>query len=78
MEFLVVAIKDKATERFMQPIFVETRQAAVRWFNHIITTTEMFKDNPQDFELWQLGTFDDKLGIYGTGDNDLITKGKEQ
>lgn len=77
MEFIIVAIKDKLSGRFMQPIFVENEEMAKRWFKHILDTTEIFKDNKKDFELYKLGKFDDDLGVYGTGDNDLLAVGEE-
>lgn len=77
MEFIIVAIKDKLSGRFMQPIFVENQEMAKRWFKHVLETTEIFKDNKKDFELYQLGSFNDDLGVYGTGDNELLTVGEE-
>lgn len=76
MEFIIVCIKDRLSGRFMQPIFVENEETAKRWFKHVLDTTEIFKDNKGDFELYKLGTFDDTLGVYGTGDNELLADGQ--
>ena len=73
---MIVAIKDKLSGRFMQPIYIENEELAKRWFKNVLENTEIFKDNKQDFELYKLGTFTDDLGVYGTGDNDLIAKGE--
>ena len=77
MKFITVAIKDKLSGRFMQPIFVENEEMARRWFKHVLDTTDIFKENKKDFELYKLGEFEDDLGLYGTGDNELLEKGEE-
>lgn len=76
MEFGIYAIKDRLTGRFMQPIFIETKEAAERWFKGVVQKTEIFKDNPQDYELYYLGLFDDTFGIsqFESG-AELITSG---
>lgn len=77
MEFLVVAIKDLVTGRFMQPIYAENEGSAKRWFSGVLHNTEMFKDNPEDFEVYQLGNFKDDFGMSGLPEPKKLFSGKE-
>ena len=76
MEFIIVAIKDRLSGRFMQPIFVENEDTAKRWFKHVLDTTEIFKDNKGDFELYRLGRFDDTVGVYSNWDTEVLADGQ--
>lgn len=77
MEFLVVAIKDLVTGRFLQPIYAENEGSAKRWFNQVLNNTDMFKDNPEDFEVYQLGTFKDDFGMSAMPEPKKLFTGKE-
>lgn len=60
---IMVAIKDRALDAFMRPFFAQTKGQAIRMFNDEINNQDspMFK-HPDDYDLYYLGTWDDKTG----------------
>lgn len=56
-QVLMVAVKDKVAGKFMQPIFTENRDTAKRIFAMQINKIEIWKENPEQFELYDLGLF---------------------
>lgn len=67
MQRNVYTVKDKATGMLMTP-FVEINDAtAVRAMVDLMKRQEpnLYKDHAGDFELVQLGTYDDTRGIIG-------------
>lgn len=56
------AVRDLMTERFMAPALASSDQEAIRQFKSNINHINLWKDNPQDFDLWKLGTYDDETG----------------
>ena len=77
MEFIIISVKDKVTKEFMQPVFVHNHDEAKRLFAFQIEKTELWKENIEQFELYDLGLFDSESGnIIGndeTFDTDLAT-----
>lgn len=62
MKLTFYAVKDLMTERFMNPALSESDAVAIRQFKSNIEHINLWKDNPQDFDLWSLGTYDDETG----------------
>ena len=56
------AVKDLMTNKFMSPALSESDEVATRQFRSNITHINLWKDNPQDFDLWRLGTYNDETG----------------
>lgn len=57
----VYAIKDlKST--FWQPFCHHNDQSATREFANMVNADNVVSQNPGDFELWNLGTYDDQTG----------------
>lgn len=61
-EFIIVSVKDKLTGECMQPVFVHNADEAKRLFKYQLETTPLWKDNPEQFELYDLGLFDTSSG----------------
>ncbi|QXP08540.1 MAG: nonstructural protein [Arizlama microvirus] len=62
---LYMAIRDTKAEQFLPPFLVPTLGVAYRDVQDAVNRGQ--KENPlssypNDFELWQLGTFDDESG----------------
>lgn len=63
---IIVSVKDRAADAFGRPAFVPSSGVAIRSF-----TDEVNRENPDnqlfhhpdDFDLYELGTFDDSTGI---------------
>ena len=63
---VVVAVKDRAADAFGRPFFLPTAGMAVRSFmdevNREAEDNQLHK-HPDDFDLYQLGTYDDSTGM---------------
>lgn len=62
---VIAAIRDVKAGIFMQPFFVPAVGVAVRNVQdevRRVADDNMLNMHPEDFELWQLGTFDDETG----------------
>lgn len=63
MEMCIVAVRDNRVEAYMQPTFVHHKGAAIRAFlDHCRDDKSDFIRHPEDFDLYFLGSFDDKKG----------------
>ena len=66
MEYLMYAVKDELTGKFMQPMFIENNDQAeslaTRQFASNVNNIKLWKDNPNDFSLYYVGIFDDESG----------------
>lgn len=61
---IVCAVRDSAVNAFSRPFFVPAVGAAVRAFGDEVSRvdSDMHK-HPEDFELYELGTFDEESGV---------------
>ena len=62
----IVSVKDTAAQAFGRPVFVPAVPVAVRSFRDEVNrkdSTEDLARHPDDFELYELGSFDDSTGI---------------
>lgn len=62
MKMNFYAVKDNLTERYMNPALAEDDNVAIRQFRSNINHIPLWQDNPSDFDLYNLGTFDDTTG----------------
>jgi hypothetical protein len=70
MKYFSVAPRDIRVEAYMQPTFVNHTGAAVRAFTeHCKDSKSDFARNPEDFELYLLGSFDDTTGLFSPPDS---------
>jgi len=63
---VIVSVKDTAAQAFGRPIFVPAVPVAVRSFRDEVNRKDSSEDmarHPEDFELYELGSFDDSNGI---------------
>lgn len=59
------AIRDNLSELYMTPVLFQNENVALRWFTGVVNSkeqNEVIYNNPQDFELWKLGIFDNFSG----------------
>lgn len=59
------AIRDNLANAFMTPVLFDNENVALRWFTDVVNSKEenqVIYNNPQDFELWKLGAFDNISG----------------
>ena len=81
MVSVIVSVKDSAAEAFGRPMYLQSLGVAIRSFTDEVNRED--KDNqlfnhPDDFDLYELGVFDDSLGRYELRDNPtVIVRGKD-
>lgn len=66
MKQVIVSVKDTAAQAFGRPVFVPAVPVAVRSFRDEVNRKDSSEDlakHPEDFELYELGTFDDATGV---------------
>lgn len=80
MLLFIVAIRDRAADAFNRPIFVASVGMAIRGFqdevNRDAADNEMFR-HPEDFDLYELGVFDDSVGSFQTQQPRQLAIGKD-
>nr|DAI03088.1 MAG TPA: DNA binding protein [Microviridae sp.] len=67
MKLHVMSVKDNAAQTFGRPFFMPSTGVALRSFtdevNRAAEDNQLYK-HPEDFDLYQLGTFDDETGVF--------------
>lgn len=67
MKLVIVAVKDRATDSFNRPFFVPSIGAAMRSFQdevNRVAPDNIMNQHPDDFDLYEFGTFDDSSGEF--------------
>lgn len=66
MKYDMYSVKDELTGKFMNPMFVEqgdfSKPQAIRQFKSNVNNIPLWKDNPNDYSLYLVGSFDDESG----------------
>lgn len=65
----IYSIFDRKTSSYRVPFFSAEEAYAVRAFIATFAQDGEYQDNPQDFELWQIGTFNPQNGELLQGDD---------
>lgn len=79
MRYKVVCIRDRAADVFGQPVFVAALGQALRSFGDEINNKEsQMSKHPDDYDLYELGEFDDNEGLFYANNPRQIAVGKEQ
>lgn len=71
MKLVMSCVWDVKGEVFSQPWFHSTPAAAVRTFNDLVNSPErggMMNSHPEDYQLFQMGEWDDNSGKFSTLD----------
>lgn len=67
MKRFILAVRDRAADTFLKPMFVEARGLGIRAFEDEVNRQD--QDNPlyrhpEDFDLYELGEYDDSSGKF--------------
>lgn len=77
---LMFAIRDSAAETFHPPFCARAVGQATRDFQTQINRADeqnpLYK-HPEDFELYQVGTYEDRAGVIQVTEPKLIMRGKD-
>lgn len=79
-KFLIVAVRDRAANVFGRPAFTTTRGVAIRSFAEEINRPDQnnqFAKTPEDFDLYELGTWNDETGEFESKRPEQIAVGKD-
>lgn len=63
---VVCAVKDRAADAFGRPFFAQTQGVAIRSFMDEVSRAaedNQLYQHPDDFDLFELGTYDDSIGM---------------
>lgn len=72
------AVHDSAVDAFNPPIFVAAVGAATRSFiDEVNRPDSAFYMHPDDFQLYELGTFDQITGTFQATEPVLVCRGKD-
>ena len=80
MRQVIISVKDTAAQAFGRPIFVPAIAVALRGFRDEINRSDSKDDlsrHPDDFELYEIGTFDDSTGIIEVIEPRLVARAKD-
>lgn len=67
MKSQVMAVRDRAMDAFMRPMFVPAVGAGVRAFSDEVNrkaADNSMNVHPEDFDLYHLGEFDEQTGAF--------------
>ncbi len=77
---VIVSVKDSAAQAFGRPIFVPAVAVAIRSFRDEVNrkdSTEDMARHPDDFELYELGSFDDSTGVIEVISPRIVARAKD-
>ena len=81
MKLIICTVKDRAADAYGRPMFVPSTGVAIRSFSDEINRNnadnQLF-NHPDDFDLYELGEFDDNSGLFSLHEQPkLLSLGKQ-
>jgi hypothetical protein len=81
MKQIICTVKDRAADAYGRPMFVPSAGVAIRSFSDEINRNnadnQLF-NHPDDFDLYELGEFDDNNGLFSLHEQPkLLSLGKQ-
>lgn len=67
MILLILSVRDRTADAFGQPFYTASRGGAIRSFADEVNRLDpqnMLSKHPEDFDLFELGTFDDNTAQF--------------
>jgi hypothetical protein len=81
MKLTLCSVKDRAADAFGRPMFVPSTGVAIRSFSDEVNRKDVennLYNHPDDFDLYELGEFDDNTGLFSLHEQPkLLTLGKQ-
>ena len=77
---VIVAVKDTAARVFGTPFFVQATAQAVRSLRDEVNSKDSTSDinrHPDDFEIYEVGVFDEDTGVITPHEPRLIARAKD-
>lgn len=80
MEYFVLSVYDRCAGAYGRPVFALSRGAAIRSFQDEVNRSDddnvMFR-HVKDYDLFDLGTFDDQTGLFSKSSPVLLAVGAQ-
>lgn len=74
----VFAVRDRASVSFLDPFLCVTKGQAERYFADAMNDSQTpLNKHPEDYDLYELGTFDDGTGLYEVRVPTQVSVGKD-
>ena len=81
MKLVLCSVKDRAADAFGRPMFVPSIGVAIRSFSDEVNRNDpenQLNNHPDDFDLYELGEFDDNTGLFALHEQPkLLSLGKQ-
>lgn len=80
MRYVVVSVRDRASDAFGRPVVTVSEGAAKRSFADEVNRADPgnpLYQHPEDYDLYLLGSFSDHNGMFETGVPQMIAVGKD-
>jgi hypothetical protein len=81
MKQIICTVKDRAADAYGRPMFVPSAGVAIRSFSDEINRNNadnQLYNHPDDFDLYELGEFDDNSGLFALHEQPkLLSLGKQ-
>lgn len=80
MKHVVVSVRDRAADTFGRPFFVAALGAAIRAFSDEVnreSADNAIFHHPEDFDLYEVGSFDDDTGDLVAVQPRMVAVGKD-
>jgi hypothetical protein len=81
MKQIICTVKDRAADAYGRPMFVPSAGVAIRSFSDEINRNHaenQLYNHPDDFDLYELGEFDDNTGLFSLHEQPkLLSLGKQ-
>lgn len=74
---IILSVRDNLANRYGKPFFIANEAEGMRLFKMTVNDpkNDLIYNNPEDFELWKLGYFDERSGKI-TFDPEKLADGK--
>lgn len=81
MKLVLCTVKDRAADAYGRPMFVPSVGVAIRSFSDEVNRDDpenQLNRHPDDFDLYELGEFDDNTGLFALHEQPkLLSLGKQ-
>lgn len=80
MKYVVLAVRDRSADCFGTPMFTVSKGTAIRSFSDEVNRVDpnnMLNKHPEDFDLYELGSYDDATGVFDCGTPRQLAVGKD-
>lgn len=75
MKMNVYSFYDSCAQLFLDPLYCDKDEVAIRNFSYAMTKFEQYAFSSKDYDLYKIGSFDTESGIFENCDHVLLDHG---